>query len=214
MEENKLVCFDVDGTLTEDKTSFITITKNLGCSVNDVLAVYNDAMAGRISFPEGEKAVANIFRARGKATKEFISHIFDGEPFKPGAAEIVDFLKEAGYKIWLVSGAIDIRVATVAEKLKADGFYAHASLEFDAHGVLSKINYGGDQNPWKAQKVCQLSEKYGIPLNRIIFVGDGENDVEAFKIARGVAIYPYDEKLAPIAWKKIDALLDLKYLLK
>jgi phosphoserine phosphatase len=214
-ENARLICFDVDGTLIDNKSSWLTITQGLGCSVSRVLAIYEAAMKGEIPFPEGERRVADIYRATGKATKQFIEEIFSKEVFKPGAFEITKYLKEKGSIIWLVSGAIDIYVASVADRIGADGFFAHSSLEFDDKGVLLKISYSGDQNPWKAAKVRELSEKFDIPIDEIIFVGDSINDIEAFKLTgKGIAVYPYNEKLAKVAWKTVGSLPEIKNILE
>jgi len=211
MKTAKIICFDVDGTLTDIKSSWLVITESLGCSVDEILSFYGGAMAGKIPFAEGEKRVADIFRSSGKATKEFIERIFEKEPLKPEAVGTAEFLKKQGYGIWLVSGSVDVHVQSVAKHIGAAGFYAHASLEFDERGVLSKINYGSDQNPWKAEVVQKIAQDNDIPATDIIFVGDGENDIDAFKLTgRGIAVYPYDERLEKIAWKTIRSLSEIR----
>jgi phosphoserine phosphatase len=212
---NKLVCFDLEGTLIDDKTSWLTITENLGCDPNETLSIYRAAMEGKISFAEGEKMVAEMFRKGGKAMKQFIEQIFEKETLKPKAIEIVEFLKNKGYAVWLISGAVDIHVRSMAQKLGVAGFYSVATLEFDQQGILSKINYGGDQGPWKAGVVRELAAKYNIPVQEIIFVGDGENDIDVFKeTGRGIAVFPYDERLEKIAWKKVKSLSEIKDILQ
>ena len=208
---NKLICFDVDGTLVEKKSSWLTMIESLGCPAEKVISIYEGAMKGEISFIQGEKQVADIFRASGKATREFIDHIFDDELLNPEVFDLMGWLKEKGYSIWLVSGAIDIRVAAVAEKIGADGFCASASLEFDEQGTLTKINYGGDQNPWKAEMVKKIARDHGILPQDMFFVGDGPNDVDAFILTgRGIAVRPYDERLENVAWKKVSSLMEIK----
>ena len=215
MGPHKLICFDIDGTLTDTKSSWFSITEGLGCPIDEVIKFYGAAMSGKISFTEGEEKVAEIFKSSGKATREFIRGIFEKESLKPEALGLARFLKENGYAIWLISGAVDMYVRSVAEKIGAAGFYAHASLEFDANDVLSKINYGGDQNPWKAEVAGKLAKDYGVAPADMIFVGDGPNDVDVFKLTgHGIAVYPYDEKLDGIAWKKVKSLSEIKDILK
>jgi HAD superfamily phosphoserine phosphatase-like hydrolase len=215
MVNKKLICFDVDGTLTETKSLWLALMQGLGCPVDKVVGFFNAAMAGKISFSEGEKGVADLFRASGKATKEFIESVFDKEILKSEATDIIEYLRGNGYDIWLISGAIDVYVRLVAKKIGAAGFFAHSSFEFDEMGILSKINYSGDQNPWKAKMVRKLAQNYGILLEDIIFVGDGQNDIDAFKLTgRGIAVYPYDEKLGAVAWKTIKSLSEIKDILQ
>lgn len=206
-----LICFDVDGTLVDNKTSWLTLTQGLGCSIPQVLSIYDRVMQGRISFAEGEKLVTQLYRSTGKATKDNIQKIFDKEVLKPGAVEITRFLKNKGYAIWLISGAIDIYVESIAAKVGADGFFASASLEFDKDEILSNINYGGNQSVWKAQMVRELAGKFGLAPSDIIFVGDSENDISAFELTgKGVAVQPYDERLDKVLWRKVGSLAQIQ----
>lgn len=215
MAKNKLVCFDVDGTLVEEKSSWLTITEGLGFSVEEVISIYGAAMNEKISFAEGEKRVADIYRSGGKATKENIWEIFSRVPLRAQAMETIGYLKGKGYDIWLISGAVDVYVESVAKKIGAAGFYAHASLEFNYQGVLSKIHYSSNQNPWKAEIIQKIARDNGVSPKDMIFVGDGENDVDAFKLTgRGIAVYPYDEKLGKVAWKTVKSLSEIKDILK
>ncbi len=211
---NKLICFDVDGTLLENKSSWIDLTAGLGCSVAEVYSIFKSVINGKITFAQGEKSVFDIYRASGKATKGNIQKIFEKDIFKLGVAELIEYLKEKDYLIWLVSGSIDFHVKLVADKIGADGFFAHSGLEFDGDDNLSKINYPGDQNHWKVDKLRELSEKFKIPANEIIFVGDDINDLGAFRATgRGIAVWPYDEKLGAAAWKRVKSLSEIKDIL-
>lgn len=98
----KLICFDVDGTLVNNKSSWLTITVGLGCPVPEVLAVYGAVMSGKIPFSEGEAKARDIFLASGKATRDFITEIFRKETFRPGVFELVDHLKSK--RLWNMAG--------------------------------------------------------------------------------------------------------------
>lgn len=214
MEKKKIICFDVDGTLTETKSSWLALTQGLGCPVEKVVYFFNAAMAGKITFAQGKKAVADIYRAGGNATEENIKNIFKQEKIKPEAIGLVDYLKKKNYDIWLVSGAIDIHVAAVAEKIGAKGYFAHSSLEFDRQGALCAINYDGDQNPWKVEMVRKIAESENISPQEIVFAGDGQNDIDSFALTgKGIAVCPYDERLEALAWKKVKSLPEIKNIL-
>ena len=91
-----------------------------------------------------------------------------------------------------------------------DDYFAHASLDFDEKGNFLRIRYNLSQVQTKIARIKQLAEDNQVSVNEIIYVGDGANDVGAFKLTgRGVAVYPYDRELEDIAWKKINQLTEL-----
>ena len=212
MSKFKLVCFDVDGTLV-DGISWLLLTKGLGCLPREHIDIFSRAKKGEISFTKGERMLTKICKESGNATRGFIKNLFSEIKPRPGAKEIVSYLKK-NYKVYLISGAIDIYVEEIAKKLTVDGFYANSSLKFDKNGVLKKIYYKNDQGEIKLKQLNKLIKKLGINLNKVVFVGDSENDIAIFKeIKHGIAVNSSSEGLRGIAWKNINSLGQLKDIL-
>src|SRR4030042_5237556 len=187
MENNKLVCFDVDGTLV-DGNAWWMLTKALGCSLDKTDSIFNQAKEGKISFREGERLFTKIFQESGNGTKEFIKNFFQSVNVKPEVKDLISYLKQKRYIIYLISGGIDIYVESVARKIGANGFYANSSLEFDEKNVLQTIHYRENQGEIKIKQLGELTKKLGINIDQVIFVGDSENDISAFKTTkRGIA---------------------------
>jgi phosphoserine phosphatase len=215
MAKNKLICFDVDGTLVENKSSWAFLTASLGCPVEKVIEIYEKTENGSMAFEDGVRILEKMYFESGKAFKNNIRDIFDKICLKDDAKETVGYLKQLDYSVYLISGSIDLYLEIIASKIGADGFFGHASFDFDNNGALSKINYGREQGPTKARQVNELSDKFEIPKKQIIFVGDSKNDLEAFKVTgRGIAVYPYDEELGKVAWKTVKSLSEIKDILK
>jgi HAD superfamily PSPase-like hydrolase len=213
MEKIKLVCFDVDGTLVEG-TSWWILTKNLGCSVEDTINTFGQATKGEISFAEAERIFTKRYQNSGNANKTFIEKLFQKIEIKNKTKDIISYLKEKGYIIYLISGAIDMYVGAIAKKIGVDGFYANSSLEFDEKGVLKKINYRENQGEVKVEQLQELIKKLGISTEQVVFVGDSENDIEAFKFTKhGIAINSANEELKKVSWRVINSLLDIKNIL-
>lgn len=212
--KNKLICFDVDGTLVEAKSSWATLTLGLGASAQRISEIYLQTESGRMPFDVGVAEVKEMFCQTGKASKDFIQNIFERVQPKSEAGGLIDYLKQKNYLIYLISGGIDAYVATIARKIGADGFFGHASLEFDANGMLCQINYGRNQNQAKVARLNELSQKFYIPVEEIIFAGDSANDLGAFQITKhGIAVEPFDEILQPASWKTVKSLLEIKNIL-
>ena len=213
MNRFKLICFDVDGTLV-DGISWLLLTKGLGCSPQKHIDIFNRAKKGEISFIEGERMLTRMYQESNNATRDFIRNLFSEIKPKPEAKEIISYLKKKGYKIYLVSGAIDIYVEEIAKKLEVDGFYANSSLEFNKNDVLEKIYYRDNQGEVKVEQLNELIKNLGININEVIFVGDSDNDIEVFEMTgHGVAVESPSEKLKIIAWKTVDSLEQIKEIL-
>lgn len=213
MKNIKLVCFDIDGTLV-DGTSWLILSEGLGWSSNEALDIFKQARKGEISFIEAERIFTTTYQKSGKANKTFIEEIFNSVEVKKEAKDLISYLKEKGYTIYLISGAINMYVESVARKLGVDGFYANSTLEFNNKGVLQKINYRDNQKEVKVEQLKTLVKKLGINIDQVIFVGDSENDIEVFKATkRGIAVDSSNEELKKISWRVVDSLLEIKNIL-
>jgi len=155
-----------------------------------------------------------MYQESGNATQKFIREFFSKVKPRSEAKGIISYLKEKGYKIYLISGSIDIYVEEIAKKLIVDGFYANSSLKFGKDGVLKKIYYKSNQGEIKVKQLNKLVKKLGINLDEVVFIGDSENDIEVFKeIKHGIAVNSSSEELRSIAWKDIDSLEQIKDIL-
>ena len=213
MKNIRLVCFDIDGTLVNG-TSWLILSEGLGWSCKEALDVFEQARKGEISFIEAERIFTTKYQKSGKANKPFIEEIFDSVEIKKEARDLIPYLKEKGYTIYLISGAIDMYVESVARKLGVHGFYANSTLEFDNKGVLQKINYRDNQKEIKLEQLKILIKKLGINIDQVVFVGDSENDIEVFKATKhGIAVHSSNEELKKISWRIVDSLLEIENIL-
>lgn len=213
LEKIKLICFDVDGTLV-DGNSWLILAEGLGCSPKDAFDIFNRARKGEISFIEGERLLTRMYRDSGNANNRFIKNLFSSVEVKIGSRDLISYLKKREYLIYLISGAIDVYVESVAKKLNLDGFYANSFLEFDDKDVLRRINYRDKQGEVKVKQMQDLIRKLNINSDQVAFVGDSENDVEIFKnIKYGIAVNSVDEELKRFSWKIVDSLSEIKNIL-
>lgn len=107
--------------------------------------------------------------------------------FSPGAADLAERLKAAGWTFCLVSGGFREVVASLAADLGITRFAAN-ELEV-ANGQLTGRVVGDIvTGTTKAQKLRQWAHELDVPMSRTIAVGDGANDLAMMEAAAvGVA---------------------------
>ena len=214
-DDIEAVCFDIDGTLSE-ADSWLVLTEGLGCCWQEVLDIFKEYQKGKIPFSQCKERLTTIYRASKKATKSFIAQLFNKVELKEKASDTIFYLKEQGYRIYLVSGAPNIYVGTVAQKLKVDGFHASSFLIFDPEKeTLQDVHWLEDQGRVKVEQLQKISQELNITINQIAFVGNGRNDIEAFEATgKGIAVQGAVEELGQVAWRTIKDLAEIKSILK
>lgn len=212
----KIICFDVDGTLV-DGISWMILSRAFGLSRDGHMSIYRGVKSGAMTLVEAEQALReryNQYFTTGKATKEYMRKILFDIPPKPEAKAVVQELKARGYHVYLISGAISMYVAHIAELLGADGFYASSDLLFDTEENLTQIVWTPYQGKAKLEHLQIVADTHKVSLTDIVFVGDSDNDIEVFKATKhGVAISSTDPDLRQVAWREIETLSELPELL-
>ena len=111
-----------------------------------------------------------------------------------------------------MSGAVDLYVRVVAEKLGIVDWYANTELVWDIEGNLIDFHYFADQSQKKLEHLREYVTKYGLDINRCAVVGDGDSDIALFReLPYGIAVNknPYPE-LEALATKTVSRLSQLK----
>ena len=210
----KIICFDVNGTLVDQNSwDIFTSSEEIEKKLKDIFDDYNN---NKILLRDFWDQVALVFKSTGNANIEYIrNHFDDANVLKEGAEDLINYLKEKGYKIYLISCSIDIYLEELTRKLKLDGFFAGTKFIFDENGELLSIESECFENKnFKEEKVRKVAEENNAEIEDIIFVGDGKNDIGAFKITKnGIAIDSEVEELRNIAWKNVKQLKEIKNIL-
>ncbi len=181
----RLVCFDVDGTLV-GKTVFVwqTLHEQLGTDPVARKRAWHDFFEGRIAYAEWFESDIALFRQRGPVTRQRLLEAIDSLELVPGAHEALAELREAGLRLAVVSGSLNI----VLEKFDLERYFDDVfvnELYFDGSGNLS----GWRPTPFdldnKSGALDWLVAKYELALSETAFVGDNFNDLS---IARRAGI--------------------------
>jgi HAD superfamily PSPase-like hydrolase len=183
-----LVCFDVDGTLVvhpQEKTVWEIL--NLRFVGTDRLNEerYRLYRNGEISYPEWVALDIGDW-VRAGAKRDQIVREIGALQLIGGVRETLGTLKEAGCKLAVISGTLDICLDTLFPDHPFDEVYTNR-IHFNGDGTIS----GWEATPFdmdgKAHALRDIAEREAIPLERCAFVGDHRNDVAAAREA-GLAI--------------------------
>lgn len=197
---DSLALFDMDGTLLKGR--FVI---NLAQRTNKTEELGQLLDNPTIPAEERTTRIAALFSGVARSTFEEAARTM---PLAPGAAETVVALRKLGYRVGIVSDSFRVATEIVRRRVFADFSIAHL-MRF-RHGIAS-----GDvllcpamfhDNGCSQHKLCKqnallhVCEQSGVPIERVLAVGDGIPDACMLRAAGlSVAYQPKSEELAAAA---------------
>ena len=187
----ELVCFDMDGVLIDVGSSWVMVHKHFGVQNEASLRAY---LNGEFDDREFIRRDASLWlRLKPKLRREDFEAIFRVPPFMPGVERTVETLRAEGIEMAIVSGGVDVMAENVARRLgiprvAANGFVYDAEGHITGEGVVrTPLND-------KAAPVVRFAHDLGVPLSRVLAVGNSLPDVSMFEVAgRSIAFHPEDD---------------------
>jgi len=177
----------------------VKITEGLGASVEVHEEIFARMNNGELTYPEAKEQLIALWQETSNANKTYMSEMFQGWRLKADAQEIIDYLK-GNYRLCLMSGAVDLYVQIVAEKLGVIDWFANTELAWDEEGNLVDFHYYRKQADKKLEQFETYVAENNLDRDRCAIVGDGDSDIALFRILYGIAVnkesHPELEKLA------------------
>jgi phosphoserine phosphatase len=176
-EQFKLVIFDLDGTLTQERSIWEYIHKQLGKWYGFAEEYQNLFLAGKISYEEFCERDALVWK--GMRVEELLE-IAQTVPFHPGVDELINFLKQKGLKLLMVSSGLSILTNWVHQKYGFD--YSVSNDLLHENGILTgkvKIQVYFDK---KAEWVRKILNQFEGKPEEVIVVGDSRGDIDMFQM--------------------------------
>jgi HAD superfamily phosphoserine phosphatase-like hydrolase len=213
----KIICFDVNGTLV-DWNSWDLFTDDKPEVKEEIEDIFKKLYNKEIGRHQFWKDLSIAFKKTEKANREYICDVWMKDcKMKDGAESIVKYLKDKGYKIYLISCSIDLYLECLVDKLGLDGYYAGSYFIFDEKGdlieIASRCNDTGSSK-FKEDSLNDIAEKESVSVEDIVHVGDADNDIGAFKMTKhGIAMNSDCEELLKESWKQIKELKEIKEIL-
>ena len=192
-----LICFDMDGTLTNIRSSWRWIHDCLGVDSEPNYKAYINQEIDIDEFMRRDIALWTGVKPDMKDTD--LVRLFQDIPLVEGIQETVATLEDCGMHCVIISGGIDI----AAEMLKnefgfedaiADHVNTNPDGTFTGDG-LNRVNLE-DKGVW----VKEYQRRYGTTRERTVSVGNSFTDIPMFKVS-GMSIAfnptdPYTEEAA------------------
>jgi phosphoserine phosphatase len=205
----ELVCFDMDGVLTQGISSWVRVHEHFGVS-NE--AALEEFITGKIDDHEFIRRDVALWMRNGPVTINDIENILRDPPITPGAHELVETLHDQGIATAIVSGGLEPMARDVARRLGIQEVHANGLLTHD-DGTLAGEGILGTPLVNKAAPVHRILERENIDPGRAASIGDSCPDTAMFEVTGlGIAFNPYDACVQAAAdhvepTKRLDSLV-------
>ncbi len=174
----KLVIFDLDGTLTLEKSIWQYIHIQLGKWYGFAERYQEQFFAGQISYEQFCELDAQVWKGM---KREQLLEIVQSVPFHPGADELIHYFKRKGLKLAMVSSGLSILSDWVHQKYGFD--YSVSNELLHENGILTgkvRIQVYFDR---KAEWVERILEGFKAAPQECIAIGDSAGDRDMLQMA-------------------------------
>jgi len=173
----KLVIFDLDGTLTKERSIWEYIHIRLGKWYGFAEEYQKQFLAGKISYEEFCERDAQVWK--GMKVEELLE-IIKTVSFHSGVDELINYLKQKGLKLSMVSSGLSLLSNWVHQKYGFD--YSVSNDLLHKNGTLTgkvKIQVYYDK---KAEWVKRILNRFGVKPEEAIGIGDSRGDIDMFQM--------------------------------
>jgi phosphoserine phosphatase len=173
----KLAVFDLDGTLTQERSIWEYIHKQLGRWYGFAEEYQKEFLAGKISYDRFCELDAEVWK--GMRVAELLE-IARTVPFHQGAEELIRYVKNKGLKLAMVSSGLSILSDWVHQKYGFDYSVSNDLLHEDGTLIGKvKIQVYYDK---KAEWVKRILKQFGMKPEEVIAIGDSLGDIDMFRM--------------------------------
>ncbi len=191
MPTYKLALFDLDGTLTQERSSWEYIHRRLGVWEGNAERFQEAFLRGEIDYNRFCRLDAGIWKGMKVSVLE---EILRGIPCYDGIRDFLGFLRLRGMKLGIISSGL----ALLAERIKKefDFDYAVANALGVADGILTGEIDIRVQYDRKGEWAREAQRFFGAAPAEVLAIGDSTGDIEMFRMAGlSIAFNPLSSRL-------------------
>lgn len=144
-----------------------------------VAEVTERAMRGELDFTESLRS--RVATLKG-ADATILRQVRDDLPLMPGLTQLVLKLEALGWKVAIASGGFTFFADYLREKLHLTAVVAN-ELEIMDGKLTGHVLGDIVDAQYKAKTLKRLAEKYEVPFEQTVAIGDGANDLPMIKAA-------------------------------
>ena len=171
-----LIIFDVEGVLLNAEYLPILAQKFGPEKEKEIWDITKQGIRGEIKWEEGLRNRVNALRG---ISFEDAFEIGENLELMPGAKELCDALKRAGWKMIAAMRGFTIITDTLKTELQLDKIYSNELIFKDGKFYDVIVNVTSD----KAKAVKNIIAEWRMKKEDIVVVVDGANDLKLFDIA-------------------------------
>ena len=173
----RLIVIDVDSTLIQGEV--IELLAARSGHRDEVARLTERAMRGELDFESALRERVSLLKGIPASA---LDEVYDELVLAPGARTLVRILRRLGYRFALVSGGFSQITERLAAELEVH--YARANELEVVDGVLTGQIVGDVvDRAGKAAALRFFAEQVGVPVESVIAIGDGANDLDMLEIA-------------------------------
>jgi phosphoserine phosphatase len=177
-----LVAFDFDGTLSDSEMTVLLGTQN--GTAEDMAEITERAMNDEIEYAESLRQRCALLE---DLPDEDAQAAFDAVKLRPGAADVIAALREAGHYVAILTGGFErgVEATLETEDVEVDAIVANRLPVGDSHltgEVEGPLISGTKDDAMEVATAITGEDREGT-----IAVGDGANDLPMLEVA-GLAI--------------------------
>ena len=202
-----LVAFDFDGTLSDSEMT-VLLGQQCGAAA-DMAGITERAMNDEIDYATSLRERAALLEGLADEQAQLA---FDAVELRPGAADVVAALREAGVHVAILTGGFERGVAAALEREDVDVDTIIANRLPVVDGELTGEVEGPLVEGTKDDALADLAMAVDVPMAETVAVGDGANDLPMLEVA-GLAVgYEPKEAVAPSCDEVVRSMDELHHL--